>query len=512
MARTSTIVFFFDEDRLDCGESQVSFLRALKKIDTQRVTRSLVLRGSLLIRSLCYKPARVSASPAGINKGSRATSGSTSIQLAGDKKLLATLAGDLSEALASQWNTLDQTELWSLIANHSLDCIFLPTLPVDYRSVLDQALRAACPAYLGAAEPDLANPLQRELLADSLFKDAFIADGAVHMTLEYDGNFEGSFYGADEFSKCGIITLPPEEFETRCPPLDVPTALSPRGLVSLIRLQNRRALNVHERLARALSGDVVRAFDADFDWDVRQLPNAPEEVEVQSRKLTGYLLNRDHAKGRSKAEFFERELGITSSDSDFLQSQLIDALRAAPLTNVRLDEYGIRFGALLPVKGRNGRTATIETAWIVRSGERASLVTAFPGAKDEDLELQAQSPNLVPGNLQGNARWQAIFDLAMDAGRQAAEQCVPTPMKIAGGELIMDGECGGAYVVVPDARKGFARWLKTTENGSPHHHSGMRFYAERNDQSADRATAYAEGFAKVLRRNGVEATVVKYLT
>ena len=85
-------------------------------------------------------------------------------------------------------------------------------------------------------------------------------------------------------------------------------------------------------------------------------------------------------------------------------------------------------------------------------------------------------------------------------------------MKIAGGELIMDGECGGAYVVVPDARKGFARWLKTTENGSPHHHSGMRFYAERNDQSADRATAYAEGFAKVLRRNRIEASVVRYLT
>lgn len=233
---------------------------------------------------------------------------------------------------------------------------------------------------------------------------------------------------------------------------------------------------------------------------------------MQSRKLAGYLLNRDHAKGRSKAKFFERELGITSPDSDFLQSQLIDALRAAPLIDVRLDGHGIRFGALLPVKGRNGRTATIETAWIVRSGERASLVTAFPGVKDDDLELQAQSPALVPETLQGTARWQAIFDLASDVGKQAAAHCVPTPMKIAGGELIMDGECGGAYVVVPDARKGFARWLKTTGIGSRHHRSGVCVYAERRDQSADRATAYTEGFAKVLRRNGIEASVVRYLT
>lgn len=257
MAQTSPVVLFFEADRLERSDPETAFLRALKKIDTQRITSSLVLRGALLIHSLCYKPARVSASPAGINEGSRAKSRSTSIELAGDKKLLATLAGDLSEAIASQWHTLDQTELWSLIANHSLDCIFLPTLPVDYRSALDEALRSACPAYLGAAEPDLANPLQRELLANSLFKDAFIADGAVHMSLEYDGNFEGSFNGADEFSKRGIITLRPEEFEPRRPPLDVPAVLSPCGLVSLMRFHNRSALNVHERLASALSSYVV---------------------------------------------------------------------------------------------------------------------------------------------------------------------------------------------------------------------------------------------------------------
>lgn len=512
MAETCPIVLLFDADHPDRSDPGAAFLRALKKVDTQRITRSFVLRGSLLIRRLCYKPARVSASRAKTNKASQPRSRSTSIELTGDKKILATLAGDLSDAIADQWHTLDLTELWSFIANHSLDCICLPTLPVDCRSVLDKRLRPSCRSYIGAVEPDLANPLQRQLFVDSLIRDAFIAEGAVHMSLEYDGNFEGSFSGADEFSESGIITLPPDKFEARRPPLDIPAELTARGLVSLMRLKNRCALNVHQRLAHKLSDYAGRTPEADFDWDVRQLPNSPEEVEVQSRKLTAYLLNRDNAEGRSKAEFFERELDISSANSDFLQSQLIDSLREAPLIDVRLDNYGIRFGALLPVKGRNGRTATVKTAWIVRSGERASLVTAFPGTKDKELERQAQSPALVPAEFRGTARWQAIFDLASDAGRQAAEQCVPTPMKIAGGELIIDGECGGAYVVVPDARKGFARWLKNSGNGSPHHRSGMRVYADTKDQSADRATAYAEGFAKVLGRNGIEAAVVRYLT
>ena len=85
-------------------------------------------------------------------------------------------------------------------------------------------------------------------------------------------------------------------------------------------------------------------------------------------------------------------------------------------------------------------------------------------------------------------------------------------MKISGGELILDGQCGYAYVVVPDERKGFARWLKTSRHGKHHSGGGMAFYAETDGQSADRATAYAEAFAKVLRRNGIECKVERDLT
>jgi hypothetical protein len=88
----------------------------------------------------------------------------------------------------------------------------------------------------------------------------------------------------------------------------------------------------------------------------------------------------------------------------------------------------------------------------------------------------------------------------------------PTPMKISGGELIMDGECGGAYVRILDARKGFAHWLRTSGHGDRDHRAGILFYAETNTQSADRAMAYAEAFAQVLRRNGVQRHQIFNLT
>lgn len=512
MVKTAPVALLFDEEYEDLRYPEVHFLDALKEVDTQLTTHSRVLRGSLLIHGLCYKPSRVSASPANKGTGPKAKYRTSSLETRGDKKILATLVGDLTDAILEQWHTLDETELWSHIANKSLLCIVLPSLPDVLKTELDQALRLTCSAYLGATSPDFANPLQQYLFAKSLFKDAFIKEGCLSMALEFDGSFNRSFSGVDEFSGRGIVKLTPEQFEAQCPTLSMPVELSPRGLLSLMRIENRTGLNVHERLATAFSSHAIHQPDLELDWDISQLPNSIEEVEVQSAKLIDYLLNLNHKDGGSKAKFFEQELAISSKDSDFLKSQLIDGLSAASLAKVNLTQHGLKFEAILPIKGINGSAATLKTVWIVRPGERASLVTALPGKKDEQLELQAQAPALVDNSLKGAARWQAIFDLASEAGHVAAAACVPTPMTISGGELIMEGECGGAYVNVRDARKGFARWLKTSENGEHGYPSGMSVYANSEGQSVDRAGAYAEAFATVLRRNGIEATVHRYLT
>lgn len=148
----------------------------------------------------------------------------------------------------------------------------------------------------------------------------------------------------------------------------------------------------------------------------------------------------------------------------------------------------------------------------MRPKERASLVTAYPGAKEAASQVNAQRPAVISPEVQGTDRWKAIFELARQHGELAEAECVPTPMKISGEEPIMEGKCGGAYVVVPDARKGFARWLRTSGYGFRHHHGGRAVHAKTHSQSADRASAYAEAFAKVLRMNRIGCRVERYLT
>ncbi|MDA1091428.1 MAG: hypothetical protein O3A85_14095 [Proteobacteria bacterium] len=517
--KTEPVLFLFDSDHPQAGGAygykfDSSFLCALKSVDRMKATRSLVMRGDLLLTSLCYKPSRVFTTKSRKVKRIDIRSRSSGIEKHADMDFFMLLIGDISNAFESQWHTLNLVELPELLMHrHTLYCIFVPSFPSKCRVSMDSHLRKhAC--YLGAVVPDLSNPLQRELMVNSLFRDAFIEKGAVYMPLGIEGYLDGDFYGANEFSQQGIIALSAEEFSKRFPAILIPEKLSERAMITAMRLKNRGTLNVHQRLASGLSSR-ARGEDLsiEFDWDLKQLPSAPDEVEVQARKIIEYLLNPLHEKGKSKAIFFERALGIVTGDWRFLQGQFIDALSKASFEDIRVDSHGIRFSASLTIQGRNGQTAVVNTAWIVEPLKRARLVTAHPGNKGITSYANSESLEVVSPDLRGNERWQALFDMARRAGERAESECVPTPMKIQGGELFMEGECGGAYVVVPDARKGFARWLKTSGNGDrDHYHGGTAFSAETNSQSVDRATAYAEAFAKALRRNGVECKVERYLT
>jgi hypothetical protein len=308
----------------------------------------------------------------------------------------------------------------------------------------------------------------------------------------------------------GVLSY--EKFENSAPDPCLPKAFSARGLVTEMRLKTRIAQNIHQKIlteldqSRSLSG-----VSTPFEWDLRQLPDAPEEVEVQARKLTDYLLNPAHPVGKSKARFFEKELGITQEDSAFLHAQLVDGLANFTFEQVRLDNYGIRFTANLPVKGRNGASVSIETGWIIRPGNRASLVTAYPGKKNEALESQATDPLIVSSEVAGETRWQVIYDMADEAGRRAMETCVPKPL-VTNGDVIMEGHCGGAFIIVNDGRKSFAQWLKKNGLGNKHYPTGYSIPARQIGQAAETAKAYADAFARVLRRNGIECSAEIYFT
>ena len=208
---------------------------------------------------------------------------------------------------------------------------------------------------------------------------------------------------------------------------------------------------------------------------------------------------------------FSRRNWQIELDWRYLKAQIAIGLEKAEFENVRVDAYGIRCEASIPIVGRNDRVAVVKTAWIVRADERASLITAFPGVLGDKSQERVIKPPVVDAVLSGDARWAAIFKLADDAGRMAHDQSVPTPMRVVGYPVIMDGMCGGAYIRVPDARRDFARWLLKNGHAWRGHLPGAMRYFSSNTQSVDRARAYAEAFAGVLCANGVECSVTTYL-
>jgi hypothetical protein len=487
-----------------------AFLSALKRADPRGSLSSRIYRGGLLLAGRSYKPSSIKTEAAIHRKGRNPRPFQVSRTERSDRSLYATLIGDFVETCLSQWNTLDANSFLNTVSRCAIDATIVASIGPDVASGIDRRLRGY-PRYIGAVSPDLGNPLQRYLFIEMMYKDAFVRQGRVFVRADWEGDYNGLFFGADTFSKSGIKVLAYEQFEKTAPTLILPPSLSSRGLVTEMRLKWREALSIHQKVMSALEqSQSLRDINRLFEWDLAHLPNAPEEVVVQAAKLADYLLNPDHEGNGGKAKFFAEHLGISRNEWTYLQSQLIDGLAKVTYENVRLDTHGVRFTAYLPVRGPNGATATIETGWIVRPGERASFVTAFPGEKNETLEGLVEQPPVVL-NAQPEDRHQAIFDLADRAGVKAMNDCVPRPMFVEG-QVIMEGYCGGAYVVIANGRSSFVRWLKKKGLGRRNRPRGFAIAARQIGQSAESAMAYADAFTRVLRRNDIESNPEIYLT
>jgi hypothetical protein len=112
------------------------------------------------------------------------------------------------------------------------------------------------------------------------------------------------------------------------------------------------------------------------------VPRAAEAFGVRV-KLATYSLDVNHKKGGPKARGFERILGITIEDIDYLEGAIYTGVLLVPVSEVRDNEpWGIKCVVEIPVRGRGekaGRLVDVTTSWEVRTSDAAPrLVTAFP--------------------------------------------------------------------------------------------------------------------------------------
>jgi hypothetical protein len=110
-----------------------------------------------------------------------------------------------------------------------------------------------------------------------------------------------------------------------------------------------------------------------------KLPN-PHNAVIDDAKLRDYLVSRTHPVGRFKAAFFG-VLGYTQEN----WQQLAEDLRRQHLPHdAELGErvrYGQKYRILAEMRGPSGRTANVESIWIVLENEAfPRFVTAYPGA------------------------------------------------------------------------------------------------------------------------------------
>ncbi len=109
----------------------------------------------------------------------------------------------------------------------------------------------------------------------------------------------------------------------------------------------------------------------------KALRNYPRAV-IPRLKVEGYVLDPMHPVGKHKAIVFKSALGFEQSDWEMLRNSIIAELPYHEAIEGTTDHYCTRYNVTMPIKGPNGRTVDVTTAWKIETGEDyPSFVTAI---------------------------------------------------------------------------------------------------------------------------------------
>lgn len=445
--KSRAYAFFFDADHSELGSfygppCTSKIVSAAQNIDFG--VKSRVLRGDLLPHLMAYKVSSVSTEKSSIHNA-RVISRGMSI----DMDLYKLILCDFAESLECDWHTVNTVEFPFEIARKSIWTIVLPTITQEVAEAIDTQAKSFAP-YLGATLIDTGNPVHMKLF--TLVDGAYIDEGNFYYRCEYDSE-ENESIAASYGANSNAILVDAKVFYKNSPPALEMNKPSKRGLLSASRLEGKSKLTHNQKLALAILGYLHE------NPNIQEISfNAGEgseklEFYCDENKVKNYLLNPDHPVGGPKAKFFTNFLEIKREDWRYLADQISGAMSTALIFRVKNTDFGINHGAFIGIRGRNDRSAILQTGWMVKSGESPRLVTAYPHSEPLDAEFELPLQNIVPLELNGSAKWADLYRRAHEAGEKSAHLCTPTPMTLSGYSPIFAGECGFAWVIIPDARR-----------------------------------------------------------
>lgn len=493
---TGAYAFLFDADNdafggyygAPCGEMLFSAVLSL-----QQPVCTRLFSGDLVLAQHCQQVTAVKKSPT-----------QNSHTLCVDNDLYISVLTELVGSIKERDSLVAVPNIAMTLGKHN---IFLITLC----SITDAAWRGVCENLKGATgfvasfQLDMGNPLHMDLFIHSLIAHGFLYGNELNiLQLPFEDQEDLIPLWIQDQPDIQVRFIDLEEFEKLCPQMPNAEDLSSEGTRYMELMEKKGEMNLYQRLAFALlhNEDI-----ADCDFSITG-PFSWEQVNIPENKLTKYALNTEHeGSGKGKAKLFQELLNITKEDWRHLAAQIENAIECGALQNVRQTEHGVQFHIDIPIKGLNDASRIVRTAWIIRQPQQCSLTTAYILGKSQQQETEGEQP-LIVQNADPELFCSVLYGYASGAGERAAKNCIPTPMYIYGyDEPIMDGAAGFAWVVIHDARKRFPRWLKKQQIGYLGYNGGRIVRAEGCGQSYDRAKAYANTFAKVLRQNGIECTV-----
>jgi len=115
-----------------------------------------------------------------------------------------------------------------------------------------------------------------------------------------------------------------------------------------------------------------------------KLPNA-EQAVVEREKIADYLLAASHPDNGGKAEFFAR-FGFRRDEWQTMAGALCKLAREAEVSVSSTSAHGQKFVIVGRIETPSGRSATVQTIWIMDTGAAAArLVTAYPAKEWANL-------------------------------------------------------------------------------------------------------------------------------
>jgi filamentous hemagglutinin len=110
------------------------------------------------------------------------------------------------------------------------------------------------------------------------------------------------------------------------------------------------------------------------------VPNADKAI-VDPTKITGYLLDITHQKGKFKASFFLR-FGFTAGNVSALVSALAEHARTRHITDTVPSSYGMKYITECKLQTPDGRHPCITVVWMMNDQNIPRLITALPRKSD----------------------------------------------------------------------------------------------------------------------------------